>query len=112
MEVFNDIVSRDDDVSNLLVLEFRNEGRGSLEHGLSFLSTGEDVSLEDELGVLVDLAFIRNSLDVSDGTLDGTNDGEVILVAELLLETLEVINNVGGVNNATVKVVEVNVGNV
>lgn len=112
MEVFNDIVSRDDDIRNLLVLEFRNEGRGSLEHGLGFLSTGEDVSLEGELGVFVDLAFISNSLNVSDSTLDGTNDGDVVLVAELLGEVLEVINDVGGVNNATVKVVEVNIGNV
>lgn len=112
MEVFDDIVSRDDDISNLLALEFRNEGRGSLEHGLGFLGTSEEVSLESELGVLVDLAFISNTLNVGDGSLDGTNNGDVVLVTELLGKSLEVIDNVGGVNNATVEVVEVNIGNV
>lgn len=112
LEVFDDIVSRDDDISNLLVLEFGDEGRGSLEHSLSFLGAGKEVSLEGKLGVLVHLAFVSDSLDVSEGALDGTDDSEVVLVTELLGESLEVSDNVGGVDNATVQVVEVDIGNV
>lgn len=95
-----------------MFLNSENEGRGSLEHGLGFLSTGEDVSLESELGVLVDLAFISNRLDGRNSTLDGTNNRNVILILELLSEGLEIVNNRGRISNATIEVVEINIGNV
>lgn len=112
LEIFNHVVSGNNNISNLLVLVFSNEGRSSLEHQLGFLGTGEDVSLENELGILVNLAFISNRLNGRDGTLDGTNNGNVVLILELLSEGLEIVNDRGRISNATIEVVEINIGNV
>lgn len=112
LEIFNHVVSGNNNVSNLFALVFSNEGRSSLEHQLGFLGTGEDVSLENELGILVNLAFISNRLNGRDGTLDGTNNGNVVLILELLSEGLEIVNDRGRISNATIEVVEINIGNV
>lgn len=112
LEIFNHVVSGNNNISNLLVLVFSNEGRSSLEHSLGFLGTGEDVSLENELGVLVNLAFISNRLNGRNSTLDGTNNRNVILILELLSEGLEIVNDRGRISNATIEVVEINIRNV
>lgn len=112
LEIFNHVVSGNNNISNLLVLVFSNEGRSSFEHSLGFLGTGEDVSLENELGILVDLAFISNRLNGRNSTLDGTNNRNVILILELLSEGLEIVNDRRRISNTTIEVVEINIGNV
>lgn len=112
LEIFNDVISSDDNVSNLLALVFSDEGRSSLEHRLRFLGTSEDVSLENEFGILVNLTFVRNGLNSGNSALDGTNNGDVILILELLGKSLEVIDDGGRISNAAIEVVEVDIGNV
>lgn len=60
----------------------------------------------------MNLAFVRDSLDVANSRLGSGDNAQVVLVLEVLSDGLEIVNNGGRVNNATVQIIEINIGNV